>query len=83
MYALFLSQRAEAHEEMAQSQLQFIEDTLSKSTADFLIVAGHYPVYRYSTLPLSFFLLNAHGRAHTHTLSHTLPLLSLAHALVL
>jgi len=30
---------------LAQSQLAFIKDTLAESTADFLIVAGHYPVF--------------------------------------
>lgn len=29
----------------AQSQTQWIEETLAASTADYLIVAGHYPVY--------------------------------------
>jgi len=29
----------------AQSQLDFIKRTLASSTADFLIVAGHYPVF--------------------------------------
>ena len=29
----------------AQSQLQWIDETLAASTADYVIVAGHYPVY--------------------------------------
>ena len=31
--------------EAAQSQLDFIKTTLASSTADYLIVAGHYPVF--------------------------------------
>ena len=29
----------------AESQLKWLEDTLKASTADYLIVAGHYPIY--------------------------------------
>jgi len=31
--------------EMARAQYEWIESTLANSTADFIIVAGHYPVY--------------------------------------
>ena len=31
--------------QVAQTQYEWIESTLKESTADFLIVAGHYPVY--------------------------------------
>jgi len=30
---------------LADQQIAWLEDTLSKSSADYLIVAGHYPVY--------------------------------------
>jgi 3',5'-cyclic AMP phosphodiesterase CpdA len=30
---------------VAQSQMQWIDETLAASTADYVIVAGHYPVY--------------------------------------
>jgi tartrate-resistant acid phosphatase type 5 len=30
---------------VAQSQLQWIDETLAASTADYVIVSGHYPVY--------------------------------------
>lgn len=32
-------------EERAQSQMQWLEQTLRSSNASFLVVAGHYPVY--------------------------------------
>ena len=32
-------------EEGAAMQLDWLEDTLAKSTADYLIVGGHYPVW--------------------------------------
>ena len=34
-----------ADAELAQTQIDFIKETLSASSADYLIVAGHYPVY--------------------------------------
>ena len=29
----------------ADAQMQWIEQTLANSTADYLVVAGHYPIY--------------------------------------
>ncbi len=32
-------------ETLAEPQYQWIEDTLAASKADYIIVAGHYPIY--------------------------------------
>lgn len=37
--------RAPLQATLARNQYEWIEDTLSASTADFIVVAGHYPIW--------------------------------------
>merc|ERR1711953_1148996 len=66
----------------ATSQLQWIEDTLKSSTADYVVVAGHYPVYSVGDhgptsrlSPKNFPLLQKYGVSaylcgHDHSQQH-------------
>ena len=64
-----------ADEEFANNQWSWIEDQLASANAsDYLIVAGHYPVYSICEHGPTTKLVGTHSLTHssTHSLTHSL-----------